>query len=110
MAVSTSLLYFSDIADSPALKMSLPIPLPIGTRLLMSHQLTRKTGPRAEVLKAHGTFRVVSVMLDVRGPHVRQIVHVESTGVTPVWKAVKTPPGPATRVLPPAKSPPTEIP
>lgn len=109
MAAATSLVVFSEVTDSPTLKMCLPVPLPIGTKLVVCQKVHRRVGPRTEAFSAVGTFRVDNVLVDVRGPVPRQTVFLSALGVVPGWKAVKTPPQPKPRVLPPAKSPPTEI-
>src|SRR5690606_18857166 len=98
---------FSDVKDSPRVRMTLPGLLPIGYRLNMSVVLRRKNGGRTEEFRACGEFRVVSSALDVTGPS-RQILSVEAVHVSPCWKAVKNT-GKGLRPLPAAKNPKTVI-
>lgn len=102
-----SVLDFSDVKDSPRVKMSLPGPLPLGTRLLLNFSVRRKNGNRTEEFHASGEFKVIVSALDATGP-TRQVVSVEAIRVAPSWRAVKNTTDPKRR-LPPARSPRTVV-
>lgn len=107
MSEFPSILEFSDVKDSPRVRMSLPGPLPLGTRLLLNLVVHRKHGNRTEELKASGEFKVTSSSIDTQGP-VRQLVSVEAVRVAPAWRAVKNASLPK-RKLPPARALPTQV-
>lgn len=100
-----SILRFEDLKDSPTVRIELPAPIPLGTKLNLTLALKRKHGGRTEELRVMGEFKVTSVTLDSSGP-LRQIVGVTSTGVAPSWKAVKNV---VAKKPIPAKAPRTEI-
>lgn len=100
-----SVVSFSDVKDSPKLRMSFPALLPIGYHIKISTVARRKNGHRSEEMKIEGEFRVVSSSLDTRGD-VKQEVLLESLQVVPVWRSVKKAPP---RNLPKTKSPRTPI-
>lgn len=102
-----SLVKFDDLKDSPTIRMSLPGPIPIGTRLILNCYVQRKNGPRTEELKIQGEFRVQTSCLDASRAG-RQLLTVSSTGIAPSWKAVKNP-APVRRKVPPARAPRTEV-
>lgn len=107
MATFPSIVEFSDVKDSPRVRMTLPGPLPLGTRLLLRTVVRRKNGTRNEELRIEGEFKVVSSSFDVTGPS-RQVIAVEALRVAPTWKAIKNVPTPR-RKPPPARAPRTEV-
>ena len=107
MTTFPSLVEFSDVKDSPRVRMTLPGPLSLGTRLLLRTVVRRKNGTRSEELRLEGEFKVVSSSFDVTGAS-RQVVSVEAVRVAPSWKAVKNAPA-SQRKLPPARAPRTVV-
>lgn len=105
LMTTPSILRFEDLKDSPTVRIELPAPIPLGTKLNLTLALKRKHGGRTEELRVMGEFKVTSVTLDSSGP-LRQIVGVTSTGVAPSWKAVKNV---VAKKPIPAKAPRTEI-
>lgn len=103
MSTFPSTVEFADVKDSPQIKMDLPCPLHLGTKILLDLTVRRKNGSRTEELRIAGEFKVTSSTLDVRSLP-RQIVQVEATKIAPVWRSVKTPTFPK-RKPPPAISP-----
>jgi len=101
-----SIVKFEDLKESPSVRIELPAPLPIGTRINLCITLRRKHGGRTEELRVNGEFRVTSVTIDAVGAS-RQIVTIASTGVAPTWKAVKNSVGKKKLAL--TRSPRTEV-
>lgn len=98
-----------DVKHTPKVMKDLPSPLRMGDHIMLRFMLRRRVGTRTEELHVQGDFRVTAVAFDAsRGPFTRQLLTVESVGVTPVWKAVKTVPEPKRR-LPPCVSPRTSL-
>jgi hypothetical protein len=102
-----SIVEFDDVKDSPKVRMTLPGPLLIGTRLLLNLVVRRKNGSRTEELHVQGEFRVKASAFDATGL-VRQVVSVEATKIAPTWRSVRNALG-MKRKPPPAKAPRTVI-
>ena len=92
-----TLLKLEDFDDLSPVRISLPAPLHIGTRLKLRFPIQRRNGGRTEVLNIDGEFKVTSVLIDARGD-AKQLVSVASVGAAPTWKSIKNP---ATRKLNP---------
>lgn len=103
-----TLLTLGDVKDSPRVLKVLPGPLRMGDHVHLQFLLRRKNGTRSEELSVTGEFRVIQVSFDMRGPAARQLLTVESVGVTPMWRAVKNTPA-FRRRIPPARAPRTVI-
>jgi len=103
-----SILEFSDVKNSPKVNILLPGPLPLGAKLLLEFNLTRKHGTRTEILNVSGEFRVTSSVIDTRQGTPRQLISVEGVRVAPTWRSIKNP-SLTKRKLSPAKYPPTEV-
>jgi len=102
-----TLLELSDVSDQPKIKTDLPL-CQVGHRVQLHFCLRRKKAGRFEVLEVRGQFRVMAAGLDAANLPQRQVLSVESAGVTPSWRAVKK--GVEwKRVLPPAKAPRTTL-
>jgi hypothetical protein len=86
-----SIVHFEDLKDLPSIRVNLPSPLPIGTRVHFDLTLRRMHGGRTEEARIHGEFKVTSVSIEVLGS-TKQIVSVASTGVSPTWKSIKSSP------------------
>jgi hypothetical protein len=86
--MATTFLTLADVPDSPRVRIELP-ELRIGDRLALRFQLTRQHNGRREVLDVQGEYRVTGTLADTSHGAPRQILHVEATGLTPSWKAVK---------------------
>jgi len=98
MSSFPSIVEFTDVKDSPKVRMTLPGPLLLGTKLLLDLIVRRKNGNRVEELRINGEFKVLTSAIDARTLP-RQVVSVEATKVSPVWRSVKTP-DPPRRKLP----------
>jgi hypothetical protein len=83
-----SLLKLEDMEDLAPIRISLPAPLPIGSRLKLQFTLHRRNGGRTEELQVNGEFKVTEVTIDARGD-AKQVVSVSSTGIVPTWRSVK---------------------
>ena len=103
METFPSIIEFSDVKNSPQVRMALPGPLLLGTRLLFHTYVRRKSGNRTEELRIEGEFKVLSSSFDVTGP-LKQRVTVEAVRLAPSWKAVKNAPV-LLRKPPPARAP-----
>ncbi len=104
-----TLVTLGDVKHTPKVLKELPSPLRNGDHVHLHFMLRRRVGTRTEELHVQGEFRVTAVAFDAsRGPLTRQLLTVESIGVTPLWKAVKTVPE-AKRRLPPCVSPRTSL-
>lgn len=86
-----TLLKLEDFDDLAPIRISLPAPIHIGTRLKLQFPIQRKNGGRTEVLNVDGEFRVTEVVIDARG-EAKQLVSVIATGAIPTWKSIKNPP------------------
>ena len=104
-----TLVELSDVAGRPKVKMTLPVPLRIGDRILLAFQLRRANGNRNEVLDISGDFRVASISFDASEGPPRQVISVESAGKAPTWRAVKRPTAVPERRLGPTKFPRTVV-
>ena len=100
-----TLVELSDTKDQPKVLMMLPVPLRMGDRIQLAFQLKRQTGQRNEVLDVKGCFRVTSVVFSEG----RQVLAVESCGVSAAWRAVKRSLGQPRRSLGPCRFPRTSI-
>jgi hypothetical protein len=107
MTTFPSIVDFSDVKDSPRVRMTLPGPLTLGTRLIIRTLVRRKNGSRTEELRIDGDFKVVSSSFDVTGSS-RQLVTVEAVRVAPSWKAVRNVSA-SRRKPPPARAPRTVV-
>jgi hypothetical protein len=106
--VMLSLVEFSDVNGSPAIKLDLPR-LFVGDPVRLKFRLQRINRGRTEVLEADTTFRITAVGFDTNTVPHRQLLSVETTQPKPpTWVAVKRPPE-VTRKLPPARFPKTPI-
>ena len=85
-----SLLKLDDVEDLAPIRISLPAPLHIGSRLKLRFPIQRRNGGRTEVLNVDGEFRVTGVVIDARGD-AKQLVSVQSVGAAPTWKSIKNP-------------------
>lgn len=85
-----SLLKLDDIEDLAPIRISLPAPLHIGTRLKLRFPIQRRNGGRTEVLTVDGEFKVTGVVIDARGD-AKQLVSVAAVGAAPTWKSIKNP-------------------
>lgn len=108
METILSILDFSDVRDSPKVRVSLPGPLLLGSIVELNVLVRRKVGSRSEELRAKGPFKVESVSFQTRNGLTQQLLTVQSTLLAPSWKAVKNrlleP-----RSIPKAKAPRTPI-
>lgn len=100
-----SIVKFDDVKQSPEVRMDLPSPIPLGSKLKLAFTLSRMNKGRSEELKVSGEFRVTSVITDLTRGKSKQVVTVSSVGLAPSWVAVKTP----TKKLAPTKSGPTKV-
>ena len=103
MSYFPSIVEFADVKDSPRVRMTLPGPLLIGTKLLLNLVVRRKNGQRSEELHVSGEFKVLTSAFDARALP-RQVVSVGATKVAPVWKSVKN------QISPKRKPPPAIFP
>jgi hypothetical protein len=102
-----SIVKFDDVKHSPEVRMDLPSPIPIGSRIRLAFTLTRSNRGRTEELRVNGDFQVTSSITDrTRGKSI-QIVTVSATGLAPSWLAVKN--HTATRKLAPTHNGPTKV-
>jgi hypothetical protein len=101
MSSFPSIVEFTDVKDAPRVRMTLPGPLSLGTKILLNLLVRRKNGNRTEELRIQGEFKVLTSAIDARGLP-RQVVSLEATKVVPVWKSVKTP-------EPPKRKPPRAV-
>jgi hypothetical protein len=85
-----SLLKLEDIENLAPVRINLPAPLPIGTRIKLRFPLQRRNGGRTEVLQVDGEFKVTAVVIDARGD-AKQLVSVSAVGLVPTWKSIKNP-------------------
>ncbi len=108
MMDTATILTFGDVKDTPRVMKVVPGPLRIGDHVHLQFLLKRKLGTRSEELHVSGEFRVTQVSFDTRGAAARQLLTVESVGIAPMWRAVKTQPA-VRRKLSPARSPRTVI-
>ena len=92
-----TLLKLEDFDGLAPIRISLPAPLHIGTKLKLRFPIQRKNGGRTEVLNVDGEFKVTAVVIDARGD-AKQLVSVAAVGAAPTWKSIKNP---ATRKLNP---------
>jgi hypothetical protein len=100
-----SVVKFDDVKQSPEVRMDLPSPIPIGSKLKLAFTLNRMNKGRTEELRVSGEFQVTSVITDLTKGKSKQVVTVSSIGLAPSWVAIKT----ATRKLAPTKSGPTKV-
>lgn len=101
-----SIVKFDDVKQSPEVRMELPSPLPLGSKIKLSFTVKRSHGGRSEELRVNGDFQVTSVVTDTTKGSVKQVVTVSSVGLAPAWVAVKNS---YVKKLAPAKSDPTKV-
>lgn len=94
-----------DDVDAPRVRMDLP-PVHLGDILVLEFRLQRTNQGRDEILVVRGEHKVTYRVLDATGIPA-QVIRVASTGIAPVWRAVKK--KPARRKLGPARFPKTTI-
>lgn len=87
-----SVITFSEVKGSPAVRIELPALLPIGERITLRLSLRRRNGARTEELSIDGEFRVVASSVDASRGAPKQILSVEATKLAPAWKAIRNPP------------------
>jgi hypothetical protein len=97
---------FDDVKQSPEMRMDLPSPIPIGSKIRLAFTLTRTNKGRTEELRVNGEFQVTTVITDATKGKAVQVVTVSATGLAPSWVAIKSPP--ATK-LAPTHSGPTKV-
>jgi hypothetical protein len=85
-----TLLKLDDVEDLAPVRISLPAPLHIGSRLKLRFPIQRRNGGRTEVLNVDGEFKVTSVLIDARGG-AKQLISVAAVGAAPTWKSIKNP-------------------
>lgn len=102
-----SVVKFDDVKQSPEMRMELPSPIPIGSKLRFAFTLTRTHKSRTEELRVNGEFQVTSVITDVTKGKPLQVITVSSVGLAPSWVAIKSPT--ATKKLVPTHSGPTKV-
>jgi len=102
-----SIVKFDDVKQSPEMRMDLPSPIPIGSKVRLAFTVTRTNKGRTEELRVNGEFQVTSVITDASKGKPVQVVAVSSIGLAPSWVAVKSPP--ATKKLAPTHSGPTKV-
>jgi len=98
---------FTDVKNSPKVKMDLPWPLLLGTKIQLDLTIRRMNGSRTEELHIQGEFKVTSSTFDARS-NPRQVVQVEAVKMAPVWRSIKNPIT-TKRKPPPAIAPRTEV-
>lgn len=103
-----TILEFSDVKDSPKVRISLPGPLIVGSKVDLNLVVRRKIGPRTEEFRVRGTYYITNFSFEVMNGLTRQLVTVQALGVAPAWKAIKNR-HMETRQVPKAKAPPTDI-
>lgn len=102
-----SIVKFDDLKQSPEVRMDLPAPIPIGSRIRLAFTMTRTNKGRTEELRVNGEFQVTSSITDqTRGKSI-QVVTISSTGLAPSWVAIKNPVAP--RKLAPTHNGPTKV-
>jgi hypothetical protein len=101
-----SIVKLSDVKQSPEIRMDLPAPIPIGSKVRLAFRVTRMNKSRTEELRVNGEFQVTSVVIDLTRGKAVQVVTVSSTGLTPSWVAIKNPPA---NKLAPTHSGPTKV-
>lgn len=102
-----SIVKFSDVKQSPEIRMDLPLPIPIGSKIKLALMLKRMNKGRTEELRVNGEFQVISVVTDLTRGKTKQVVTISSIGVAPSWVAVKN--QTAARKLAPTRSAPTKV-
>jgi len=102
-----SVVKFDDVKQSPEMRMDLPSPIPLGSKLRLAFTLTRTNKSRTEELRVQGEFQVTSVTTDLTKGKPVQVVTVSSMGLAPSWVAVKSPT--TTKKLAPTHSGPTKV-
>jgi hypothetical protein len=101
-----SIVKFDDVKHSPEMRIDLPSPIPIGSKIRLSFAITRTNNGRTEELRVNGEFQVTTVITDATKGKTLQVVTVSSVGVAPSWVAIKKPP---TNKLAPTHSGPTKV-
>jgi len=102
-----SVVKFDDVKQSPEVRMELPSPIPIGSKIRLAFTLTRSNKGRTEELRVNGEFQVTTVITDTTKGKVLQVVTVSATGLAPSWVAVKNPT--IAKKLAPTRSGPTKV-
>lgn len=93
-----------DVPDAPRVRMGLP-QVRLGDTVVLRFRLARRHQGRNEILDIRGDHKVTRCFLDATGVPAH-VVHVSSTGIAPVWRAVKNEPP---RRLGPSKFPKTTV-
>jgi hypothetical protein len=98
----------TNVKDAPSVNIGshLPEPMRIGDTITTRFGITQRKDGRTFRLDFNGVLRVINVTFNLGPAGGSQILRVETVGTPPTWQAIKTPP---TRVLPPAKFPPTKV-
>lgn len=102
-----SIVKFDDVKQSPEMRMDLPSPIPLGSKIRLAFTLTRPNKNRTEELRVNGDFQVTSVTIDLTTGKPMQVVTVSSSGLSPSWVAIKSPT--ITKKLAPTHSGPTKL-
>jgi hypothetical protein len=102
-----SVVKFDDVKQSPEVRMGLPSPIPIGSKIRLAFTLSRMNKGRTEELRVNGEFQVTSVIIDTTKSRVVQVVTVSSMGIAPSWVAIKKPM--ITKKIAPTHSGPTKV-
>lgn len=100
-----SIVKFADMKQSPEVRMDLPEPIPLGSKIKLAFTLSRVHRGRTEELKVNGDFQVTSVVTDLTRGSTKQVVLVSSVGLAPSWVAIKSP----TKKLAPTHCGPTKV-
>lgn len=81
---------FEDVKESPLLRMRLPMPIHIGSRVRLDMKVARKKEGRYEELTLLGDFQVSAVSYSFKRG-LAQNVTLATMGASPSWRAVKKP-------------------
>ena len=100
-----SIVKFADMKQSPEVRMDLPEPIPLGSKIKLAFTLNRVRRGRTEELKVNGEFQVTSVATDLTRGNPKQVVTISSIGIAPSWVAVKS----ASKKLSPTHCGPTKV-
>jgi hypothetical protein len=101
-----SIVKLDDVKQSPEMRMDLPSPIPIGSKIRLAFTVNRTNKGRKEELRVSGEFQITSVVTDATKGKAVQVVTVSSMGLAPSWVAVKSPPA---KKLTPTHSGPTKV-
>jgi hypothetical protein len=101
-----SIVKFDDVKRSPEVRMTIPSPIHIGSKVRLAFKITQVSNGRTEELRVNGEFQVTSVINDLTKGRSVMRVTISSIGVAPSWVAIKTPPA---RKLGPTLNGPTKV-